>query len=619
MLKLPLPLDLGGQRILAYPLNVKASGSLKGDGEENVSSLLTSLEERALADGEETELEFPVGRYKFSTSFVSSLHVTYKAQRGAVFVIPSGVTVVLDSVEAGPWKCFEIEDGGVLVLHKAPNLCPQWFGAVGDNSHDDTAAVQKALDVLSMPSVRTGAYASGPSKLRFWSGVYKITDTLTLTRGVGVTLEGISTLSTKLSWAGAADKPMILLYNARAVTMENLFVAGNPASPPSYLIEVRGDKNDPALWLAPGRCRFKRLVVGGSSPNSAKVGIAYTYAVGTGPSPPNNDQGRFEDVEISNVSDSEVQFGTEELNSANAKSFRFDNCVFTDGRFGIRTYHASYYWNGGYIGQHQPQDDEDTDGGVDFWFYKAPSDTVRIDDADSEGSARFLVVGYPSWLGQSMPMIVTCNRVSTDGLADDGILIHTTTPGPLFFSGNRFGEIGRKIPVMKHEFQTGDVGTRGGYVVYEGNAFDALDLVSGDGSYDHDSVISSGPGTVVMRGNTYRKMGPAPNHDWLVMTKTEERVPGVQSISGDPTLQANNLRGTFDVTGNNSSATVNFPVAEPDANYFITITPVSTGAGAAVGSSRIKSVAKLAASFTVTLEAAPGGTATNSFDWHLIR
>lgn len=80
-----------------------------------------------------------------------------------------------------------------------------------------------------------------------------------------------------------------------------------------------------------------------------------------------------------------------------------------------------------------------------------------------------------------------------------------------------------------------------------------------------------------------------------------------------------NLRGQVTVSGAATTATNTFGTAEADASYNITLTPVSSTGTPAAGSNRVLSVSKLGASFTVTVEAAPGVGNTVTFDWKLIR
>jgi hypothetical protein len=84
-------------------------------------------------------------------------------------------------------------------------------------------------------------------------------------------------------------------------------------------------------------------------------------------------------------------------------------------------------------------------------------------------------------------------------------------------------------------------------------------------------------------------------------------------------VAANNLRGSVTIAAGSTSASVVFPVAEADANYFI-----SLGAGAASGSPPAAALrphwsSKTASGFTATIEADPGVGASVAVDWALTR
>jgi len=80
-----------------------------------------------------------------------------------------------------------------------------------------------------------------------------------------------------------------------------------------------------------------------------------------------------------------------------------------------------------------------------------------------------------------------------------------------------------------------------------------------------------------------------------------------------------NLRGLVQVTGANTSATVTFTTAEPNATYFIVATPVELINTPAAGSNRVTSITKTASGFTINVEVAPGGTGIVTFNWIMVR
>jgi len=93
---------------------------------------------------------------------------------------------------------------------------------------------------------------------------------------------------------------------------------------------------------------------------------------------------------------------------------------------------------------------------------------------------------------------------------------------------------------------------------------------------------------------------------------------GSKGISAT-TTSANNLRGSLTISGTAASGTVVFDTPEPDANYFLTVTPTTIGGTPNPGSNRIRSISKTERGFTVTLENAPGQGNIVTLDWHLIR
>lgn len=102
------------------------------------------------------------------------------------------------------------------------------------------------------------------------------------------------------------------------------------------------------------------------------------------------------------------------------------------------------------------------------------------------------------------------------------------------------------------------------------------------------------------------------------VTQIPGALTGITSISQTAT-EAKNLRGNVGLADAATKAVLAFGTAEPNANYYVVLTPVFSTSGAAAGSNRILSVAKTTAGFTVTVEAAPGAGKAVNFDWVLVR
>lgn len=105
---------------------------------------------------------------------------------------------------------------------------------------------------------------------------------------------------------------------------------------------------------------------------------------------------------------------------------------------------------------------------------------------------------------------------------------------------------------------------------------------------------------------------------WLAQTDGQ----GTTNLSGLSVsdVPAMNLAGRFPITHGTTSGGPIFFNAEPDSNYVVTITPADyTGSAPAAGSNRVVRVVKRTDGFTAVVEADPGGTCTQFFDWEAIR
>jgi hypothetical protein len=96
------------------------------------------------------------------------------------------------------------------------------FGAIGNGSTDDTAALQAALDGL-----RAHNQTEGPVVLYLPAGRYRISRTLTLARKIGVSLIGAGAENTVIDWAGVAGGTMLRASGTLATRFSGIAWEGN--------------------------------------------------------------------------------------------------------------------------------------------------------------------------------------------------------------------------------------------------------------------------------------------------------------------------------------------------------------------------------------------------------
>lgn len=89
----------------------------------------------------------PAGTYRIAESL--TLHSRWRFEPGAIIRPDPGASVSIQSpFEAGIYQVFDTSLGGSISLgHGAAlQVYPQWWGALGDGSNDDTAALQQAFN-----------------------------------------------------------------------------------------------------------------------------------------------------------------------------------------------------------------------------------------------------------------------------------------------------------------------------------------------------------------------------------------------------------------------------------------------------------------------------------------
>lgn len=120
---------------------------VEGDGSTDDQAALASSDDTALAAN--LPLMLLPGTYKVSSNLTIDSPVWFTP--GTVIKPDDGVTVTLAGgiAQAPPSQIFDYSAGGLISLEKmSGTVSALWFGAVGDDSTDDTAALQAWLDCV---------------------------------------------------------------------------------------------------------------------------------------------------------------------------------------------------------------------------------------------------------------------------------------------------------------------------------------------------------------------------------------------------------------------------------------------------------------------------------------
>lgn len=237
------------------------------------------------------------------------------------------------------------------------------FGAEGDGSTDDTAAIQAAIDAME---------AADGGVVYIPSGIYNITSTLTVQDTRGPIIRGSqpghigTSRGAILHWGGSAGGTIMQLSGAPHAVVENLVFDGDTKTA-GVGLEVRVGSS-----LISSRMDFRQLVIGGCI-KGMKIGEA-------GENEGNNDQSTVttcwfleNDIGISIEGDQHVLWEFINVTTSNNSIAGLQTgSVSGDG--------GAFGWIGGSVGAN----------GIDFNIPRI-NDPVFIKGVRSENSGQFLV------------------------------------------------------------------------------------------------------------------------------------------------------------------------------------------------------------------------------------
>lgn len=139
-------------------------------------------------------------------------NIDLKFENGGALQVEQGVSLTINaSFEAPLQKIFQGPGKVMIGPGKVSEIFPQWWGARGDGRHDDTAAIQSAID-----SISSGVVTIPP-------GVYINTG---MTVKANFTLRGSGRGATSLKFTPTKGACLTLPVDCRRFAIEDLALAG---------------------------------------------------------------------------------------------------------------------------------------------------------------------------------------------------------------------------------------------------------------------------------------------------------------------------------------------------------------------------------------------------------
>ncbi len=171
-----------------YPgYSVTTSGAV-GDGVTDNSAVVIAAQTIAAAAGQ--ALFFPAGSYVFKSSVAFTVPVVFAD--GAELLPQTGAVLSFAApIDAQPTQIFSTTSGGTVTITGAtPFIYPQWWGASGNGSTDNTAALTAASAALA---TNVGLYF--PPGTYYFASSYTTTVPFTLAPGAVIQIASTKTFA----------------------------------------------------------------------------------------------------------------------------------------------------------------------------------------------------------------------------------------------------------------------------------------------------------------------------------------------------------------------------------------------------------------------------------------
>ncbi|MHB9035713.1 MAG: glycosyl hydrolase family 28-related protein [Armatimonadota bacterium] len=481
---------------------------------------------------------------------------------GGILNISSGYTVTIQGNIQAP-TCQIFENSGNVYFDNIVGFLNEaeaaWFGAVGDNGTDDTAAINKAINSFSTAEGGPGG------TVRLSRGTYVITGTIyvkTNTRLVGA---GPRRTGIRNNYAG----PAIYLYiGTRRASVEDItIVLGNSSAGGIWLDADNGYDN---IYNT-----FSNIEIVGANPIQAnQYGVKLDASANPGITCVtfNHFYNLFMSdiavpVYLSSESEGNIFYG---LHIERFGTSSQPVAVTVQG-------HANQFY-GAWVGG---RGDGCGSGQILYGFQA------------SVGSKNSFFANGDMGIGYLYDMQGGEQLCYGTGMGDTGFANSNCSNwlGPLHPLSNYDSGVIERTGYDKYLWMLSVSGFSNGFTVDYKNSPQSM-LYS----------FSNGP---VGIGVTPSASGSSSLH-----------LAGGISQTSTP---AKNLRGSIVISNTATSGTVTFGTAESDTGYFATATVTSTSGSPAATAKRVSISNKTVNGFTITLEAAPGSSKSVTVDWMLLR
>jgi hypothetical protein len=214
-----------------YNVTATAIGANGNGVFDNVSVLDTLVNTTMQITGAGGDAYFPEGTYFIGSDMLVPANVRLNFDPRAKLKIATGqVVTIVGAIKAGPYQIFT-GLGTVSIAESQVTwwLHVHWFGAVGDDSTNNAAALNAASNCL----VTSTASGFGNGFLEFGPGIYRIGSTWTVgsTTGGGDGLGAFTGISwigsnglvgTRLKWTGSTSGQMVKVVRGRHLNILNI-------------------------------------------------------------------------------------------------------------------------------------------------------------------------------------------------------------------------------------------------------------------------------------------------------------------------------------------------------------------------------------------------------------